>query len=77
MNQTLENILIVIFGLIIAFAAVALLIWLDVDWWQILILYLLLLGGSYFLYRYTKRKPNSKLGRFARKFYDFMGKVQF
>ena len=75
MNRFLRNVLfsiILVIG-IASFAAV--LVWLNVEYPQIGLIVLILIIISYILYKIQKNKPDSRLNRFVKKFFDLMNEI--
>ena len=75
MNRFLRNVLfsiILVIG-IASFAAV--LVWLNVKYPQIGLIVLILIILFYILYRIQKKKPDSRLNRFVRKFFDLVKEI--
>ena len=70
MRRIFRNILfsIILVILIASFAAV--LVWLNVEYPQIGMSVLILIIISYILYKIQKKKPDSILNRFVKKFFD-------
>ncbi len=61
MNETLKNILITIVSLIFIFVIVVFFIWIRLEYWQLLLIGLALLGIVYVVHKIIcKLRPNSK-----------------
>lgn len=73
MNETLKNILITIISLMFIFVLVAFLIWIDLEYWKLLLIGISILFIWYIVDR-TIRKyyPNSKYCEYSKKVLEFV-----
>ena len=75
MNRFLRNVLFSIILVIAIASFAAVLVWLNVAYPQIGLIVLILIILSYILYKIQKNRPDSRLNRFVKKFFDRMKEI--
>ena len=75
MNRFLRNVLFSIILVIAIASFAAVLVWLNVEYPQIGLIVLIFIIISYVLYKIQKNKPDSRLNRFVKKFFDLVNEI--
>jgi len=73
MNETLKNILITLISLVFIFVIVIFLIWINLDYWQLLLIGLTILFVAYLINKIlVKYYPNSKYCKFSKNVLEYI-----